>query len=245
MASEYLKWKYRDVKPDEPIVLTPQEKRRNWWRYNWWHVLLGVIVLIAAGNLLMHVLGIGQVQPDYQIAYVGSTPLPQDSVKALETAMAELGQDCNDDGRVVVKLHSYTDGNTVQDGNGAANSYAASVTLMADLTDCDSYFFLLEDPAQFQRNYQVLRRLDGTLPKDTDTDYESCYVAWTDCPALAALPLGEYSETILGREVEGSNQAVFSGLYLARRGFWTEETTDYPEESDALWDALTKGAVSP
>ena len=245
MASEYLKWKYRDVKPEEPIILTPQEKRRNWWRYHWWHVLLGGILLIAAGNLLMHILGIGRVQPDYQIAYVGSSPLPQDSVTALETALAELGQDCNGDGRVVVHLHSYTDGEAVQDGNGAANSYAASVTLMADLTDCDSYFFLLESPEQFQQDYQVLRRLDGSLPNETETDFASCYVAWNDCPVLSSLPLGGYTEQVLGQQTVGSNQEIFGGLYLARRGFWTEKTTDYPEACDALWEKLTEGAATP
>lgn len=30
MASEYLKQKYKDVKPDEKIGLTPAQKRRNW-----------------------------------------------------------------------------------------------------------------------------------------------------------------------------------------------------------------------
>ena len=38
MASEYLKKKYQDVKPDAPVELTPAEKRRNWWYYNKWYV---------------------------------------------------------------------------------------------------------------------------------------------------------------------------------------------------------------
>ena len=241
MASEYLKWKYRDVKPDEPIVLTPGEKRKNWWRYHWWHVLIGLVLLIAAGNLLMHVLGIGEKKPDYQIAYVGSAPLPRDAVNALEGALSELGRDCNGDGRVVVQLHSYTGGE--DDENSAGNAYAASVTLMADLTDCDSYFFLLEDPEQFQRNYQILRRLDGSLPEGAGS--EGCFLPWTDCPVLADLPLGDYTEQVLGQTVRGSNQEVFERLYLARRGFWNEKTADYPEACDALWETLTEGAVTP
>ena len=43
MASEYLKWKYRDVKPDEPIRLTRKEKALNWWHYHKWYVLLGIL----------------------------------------------------------------------------------------------------------------------------------------------------------------------------------------------------------
>ena len=35
MASEYLKWKYRDVKPDEPSPeLTGKEKLANWFHYS-------------------------------------------------------------------------------------------------------------------------------------------------------------------------------------------------------------------
>ena len=46
MASEYLKWKYRDVKPDAPLVLTPKEKRANWWHYHKWTLLSGVVVAV-------------------------------------------------------------------------------------------------------------------------------------------------------------------------------------------------------
>ena len=64
MASEYLKWKYRDVKPEEKRELTPAEKRANWWHYHKWHVALGAVLLLAAGSILWHVLGVGQPHPD-------------------------------------------------------------------------------------------------------------------------------------------------------------------------------------
>lgn len=244
MASEYLKWKYRDVKPDEPIQYTAAEKRRNWWHYHKWHVIIAAVLLLAAGNILYHVLGVGEVKPDYQIAYVGDGPLPDDTVKALESTIAALGQDCNSDGRVTVTLHQYVSGANSEDENGLYHAYAASVTLMADITECDSYFFLLDDPDGFQRDHQVLRRLDGTLPSDIDRDYESCYLAWSGCPVLTALDLGDYTEKLLDREISGSSQELMSGLYIARRGFWTDETTDYPDDCDRLWNELTKGALS-
>ena len=242
MASEYLKWKYRDVKPDEPIRYTPAEKRRNWWHYHKWHVAIGLVLALAAGNILYHVLGVGQVRPDYQIAYVGADPLPDGTAAALETALAELGRDCNGDGRVVVRLNQYVSGANAQDGDSLYYATAASTLLMADLTACDSYFFLLDDPDAFQENHQILRRLDGSLPADSDRDYASCYLPWTDCPALTGLDLGTYSEDLLGQEVSGNSQELLSGLYLARRGFWTENTADYADDCDALWAELTKGA---
>ncbi len=241
MASEYLKWKYRDVKPDVPRELTPKEKRANWWHYHKWHVLLGAVLLLAAGNILYHVLGIGQVKPDFQVAYVASDPLPEDTVSALERALASFGTDCNGDGQTVVRVNQYVSGDSENNSDAAMYAYAAGAKLMSDLTDCDSYLFLLEDPEAFQRNYQVLRRLDGTLPDELDTDYDSCYLLWSDCPALAELELGEYSEVVLGQQVTGDSQQLFSGLYVARRGFWTETTCAYPDQCDQLWAELTKG----
>ena len=52
MASEYLKWKYRDVKPRETKELTPAEKRKNWWHYHKWHILTGVVLAAALASLI-------------------------------------------------------------------------------------------------------------------------------------------------------------------------------------------------
>lgn len=240
MASEYLKWKYRDVQPDQPVELTPRQKRANWWYYHKWHVLLGVGLLAVGAYLGARLLGVGQTAPDYQVAYVGSAALPEDTVAALESALADLGTDCNGDGQVVVRLNQYVMGDS--SGEGAVYAYAGSTRLMADLDACESYFFLLEDPEAFQANYQVLRRLDGSLPEETDRDYESCCVAWSGCPVLRELPLGEYSEKILNQEFQGDSQERLAPLSVARRGFWTERTCSYSEECDALWDAITRGS---
>ncbi len=239
MASEYLKWKYRDVKPEPAVELTPRQKRANWWYYHKWYVFLGAGVLALGAYLTARAFGLGQVTPDYQVAYVGSAALPEDTVSALETSLAELGTDCNGDGQVVVRLNQYVMGDS--SGEGAAYAYAGSTKLMADLDSCDSYFFLLEDPEAFQENYQVLRRLDGSLPEETG-DYESCCLSWGGCPVLRALPLGEYTEKILTQEIRGDSQERLSSLYVARRGFWTERTCSASEECDALWDEITRGS---
>lgn len=239
MASEYLKWKYRDVKPEPAVELTPRQKRANWWYYHKWYVFLGAGVLALGVYLTARAFGLGQVIPDYQVAYVGSTSLPEDTAAALETALAELGTDCNGDGQVVVRLNQYVMGDS--SGEGAVYTYAGSTRLMADLEACDSYFFLLEDPEVFQENYQVLRCLDGSLPDASEQD-KSCWLSWSDCPVLRALPLGEYTETILGQEIHGDSQEQLSSLSVARRGFWTERTCSDFQECDALWDAITRGS---
>ncbi len=243
MASEYLKWKYRDVRPDQPVELTPKQKRANWWYYHKWYVLIGGLLLLTAGYLFARALGFGEVKPDYQVAYVGSAALPEDAASALETALAELGVDCSGDGKVVVQLNQYVTG-ADNSGDAAMYAYAGSAKLMADLESCDSYFFLLEDPEGFQKNYQVLRRLDGSDPADSGLDAEACCFPWAECPALRELDLGSYRETILGQELSGDSQELFAGLSLARRGFWTEKTTPYVDQCDELWDAITKEALS-
>ena len=240
MASEYLKWKYRDVTPVEHVELTKREKRRNWWHYHKWHVIIGVVLLCAAADVLCHMLGIGEIRPDYRIAYVGSAYLPDETVAALEAALSELGEDANGDGQTVVELRQYVDGGA-GDSDAAYYAMAASTKLMADITGRESYFFLLEDPEAFQANYHALRRLDGTLPTDVDRDWERCCVRWADCPALAGLDLGDYEETLLTQQYAGDNQSLLEGLYLARRGFWTEKTSANAEACDALWDVLTEG----
>lgn len=240
MASEYLKWKYRDVQPDQPVELTPRQKRANWWYYHKWHVLLGVGLLAVGAYLGARLLGVGQTAPDYQAAYVGSAALPEDTVAALESALADLGTDCNGDGQVVVRLNQYVMGDG--SGEGAVYAYAGSTRLMADLDACESYFFLLEDPEAFQANYQVLRRLDGSLPGETERDYESCFLAWSDCPVLQELPLGQYTEKLLDQEIRGDSQELLSSLWVARRGFWTERTCSHVQECDTLWDAITRGS---
>lgn len=241
MASAYLNWKFRDIQPDQPVELTPRQKRANWWHYHKWYVLLGAGLVALGLYLGARALGVGQTVPDYQVAYVGAAALPADTAAALESALAALGTDCNGDGRVVVRLNQYVMGDG--SGEGAVYAYAGSTKLMADLDACDSYFFLLEDPASFQTNYQVLRRLDGSLPQETDPDPAGCSLSWSACPALQALPLGTYTEKVLDQEIQGDSQALLASLSVARRGFWTERTCAYPQACDALWEKITEGSA--
>lgn len=152
MASEYLKWKYRDVRPDAPAERTKKQRLQNWWHYHKWHIGVGIAAVAIAGNLAWHALT--QVHPDYQIAYVGAYPLSEEEAAAWEERLSALGTDCGGDGRVVVRLNQYPTGGSGDDPMYAA---ASNVELMADLDACESYFFLLEDPDGFQRDWEVLR----------------------------------------------------------------------------------------
>jgi hypothetical protein len=236
MASEYLKWKYRDIKPDEPVVMTPAEKRKNWWHYHKWQVLLAAVLFASLVSIGRHALGLGETLPDYQIAYVGTDLLPEDTVLAIERAFSSLGEDLNGDGRVSVRLTQYAG------GGDAEATYLAGVSLMGDLLECQSYFFLLENPERFQEEYHSLCLLDGSLPAEGDNSAKNACIAWNRCPALAGQELGAYSYSLLGETISGDNAPLLEPLFLGRRGFWTEKTTEYPEGCEALWERLTEGA---
>lgn len=240
MASEYLKRKYKDVKPEEKRELTPAEKRKNWWYYHKWHIAIGLALTAMSAGLLLQVLGAGRRSPDYQVAYVGAHSLPEETAAALEAGFAALGEDLNGDGQVVVQLNQYPSDHGM-DGEAAL---AAQTALMADLVSCESYFFLMEDPEDFLREGQVLRRLDGSLPEEGEPAEDAC-LAWDRCPALAAMELGEYRYFLLGEEVSGDSRELVSGLFIGRRGFWTEKTCAYPDGCDALWEKIVEGAAAP
>lgn len=243
MASEYLKWKYRDVKPEEKRELTPAEKRANWWDYHKLHLALGAVLLLALGSIAWRVLGVGETAPDIQIAYVGADPLPNDTAAALSAAAGELFEGRDGGAAATVRINQYVTGAHAHEEDGLYYAYASSARLMADITSCDSYLFLLEDPEAFQRNYQVLRPLAGQSLQE-GAPWEDCVLAWDHCPVLAGLDLGSYKETLLGQEITGDSQERLAGLYIARRGFWTDKTTAFPEACDRLWETLTEGVAS-
>lgn len=238
MASEYLKWKYRDVKPRETRELTPAEKRKNWWYYHKWHVVIGAVLAAIAVGLIRNAMGVGQTKPDYYAAYVGEEALPDDTAAAIENAFACLGEDLNGDGEVIVFLNQYP--RSMEDPQAAM---AVQVRLMVDLSEYESSFFLLDDPERFQQEYRSLSLLDGSLPEEGDDSAQGKYLPWDQCPVLAGLDLGEYSYGPEGEKVTGDSNELVSKLFLARRGVWTEKNAPHPEGCEALWAALTEGAL--
>ncbi len=235
MASEYLKRKYQNEKPEEPVSYTRKEKAANWWYYHKWYVLLGVFILGIVLNIGYHMLGIGKVEPDYSFAYVGTSYLPEETVAALENALSAIAPDSNKDGRTVVCVRQYVDFGGGQTGD-ASYTYASTAALLADLERGESYFLLLEDPELFQEKYQVLSAADGSAQKD-----EVCFYSWPSCPVLASLELGTYEDTV--QKTGGSNQDLLSKLFIARRGFWAENAPENLADCDTLWNLLTEGAA--
>lgn len=228
MASEYLKWKYRDVKPDPPPrELTKKEKFLNFLDYYKWWLVVGAIGLLLLGNLIWSVLGIGEVRPDYSFAYVSKSELPPAQAETLETALATLGEDVNGDGQVVAELHQYVQGPGGDPETALYMQYAGSVTLIADIEAGESFFFLTDDPEELQNAYQLYAFPDGTPPAEDDYQVADKVIRWADSPALAGLEV---------------DQAAMEGIYIGRRVFYEDTKTEKHGPSEALWNVILEGA---
>ncbi len=247
MAGEYYRWLARDVKPEEKRELTREEKMKNWWHYHKWHLLIAAVVLILVLDVAQDILTQKRNQPDYTIAYIGSSYLPEDTVSQLTEALAQMGEDLNGNGGVQVDLRQYivyppdTEETTVT-STGSNMLYYAQVQLAADLETCESLIFLMENPDQFQEDYQILVYPDGSFPEETDGGNQPLYYAWSDCPVLKGLPLGNFQADTMNAVYTGASQDVLSALYIGRRGFWQANTPDNLEGCEALWLKLIQGA---
>ncbi len=212
---------------------------KNWWYYHKWYVICGAIAFAILAELVGNALGIWRKRPDFEIAYVGKTQLPEDAVLALEQAFASLAEDFNGDGRVIAQVNQYVS-NESADTNAAYFQMASQVTLMADITDCESYFFLTDDPESLQKEYLILAAPDGSAPPEADYSWEGKAIPWTDCPVLANMELGSYSTQLMGQEMNGENQELLSGLYIGRRCFPVKKQTKYADECGELWKLITR-----
>lgn len=218
MSSKYYEWLARNEKPEEKRELTPKEKRRNWWDYHKWHVAAAVALVLFAAFVVRDVMRNKRDVPDYQIAYVGSTYLSEETLASLEDALAQLGEDLSGNGLVEVTVNHYQVADQVA-------GYAGQIQLTTDVETNKSFIFLMDDPAGFQEKFGLLAYPDGTLPPEGETPSEELWYSWTECPVLAGLE---------------TDQEALSGMYIACRGAW--EKFDELEAYRAFWEKLTQGA---
>lgn len=213
---------------------------KNWWYYHKWYVIAGVVLVGILIDLIGNRLHLWSPVPDYQIAYVGA-PLPDDTVAALETAFEAVSKDMNGDGRVLVQINQYLTKTTEADTDAANAQTAAEVKLIGDITDCDSYFFVTDDPAQLQKGYHILANADGSPAAETDDSTDDKILPWDDT-VLAEQELGTYTATAFGQEVTGDNRELLSRLSVGRRSFYTDKTVDHYSDCESLWNSLRRSS---
>lgn len=245
MAGEYVRWLARDVKPREKQELTPEEKRRNWWDYHKWHVLIAILCVVLIGDVIYDAVQNSRNRPDYVVAYVGQTALPDSLRERLEEGLAQLGEDLNGNGKVQVQVRQFViaaeSKNPVFAMEDTERGYASSMLLQGNIETVESMIFLLEDPALFQATFPILCRADGTLVEDTPDSQVPLYYRWADCPALAGLELPNFEVAVISGTVEGDCQLALAELGVARRGLWDDGMNDSIRGAIALWERMTEG----
>lgn len=215
---------------------------KNWWYYYKWYVVCGVLLLCISIDLIGNAFGWFKKSPDIQIAYVGETRLPEETSAALEEVFASLAEDYNHDGEILVQINQFISGDPDNtDPDAASYRQASMITLMGDINDCESYFFLMENPDDIQKEFQVLAMPDGSCPGDTDFSAEGKVFQWKSCKLLSEKNLGTYTTILFGQEKSGSNQDLLADLYLGRRCFYNKRYSDYADECSQLWDILQRG----
>lgn len=240
MASEYLlkQAKQQSAQPEER-ERTPKEKWKNWWDYNKRFVLIGLALAALIGYAVWDSVVNALPEPDYQMAYVGEMGLPDDTVNALESALAEKGQDLNGDGEVLVQIEQYVLSSQME---SAQTLLGTQARLTGDFSTFQFVCFFLEDPASFQEKYGMLAYPDGRIPEEDTAPSEELWLAWKDCPVLAGMDLGSVNLSGTEQEILVENQQLLSEISIGRGVFmdgWKSENLD---AYAALWEAMTEGA---
>ena len=215
--------------PEPPREYTKKEKAANWWHYHWMIVVVVVLAVVFGVWIIKDT--VFQTRPDVQIAYVGTSDLPADTVTALQDALTPFCSDVNGDGKVVVQVDTYTvDFDAANESTDAYYQMAGVTRLSAELASGGkTYIFLLQDPEGFEAQTGALQYLDGTVPDDpetTDADWREMVYRWTDCPVLTGLDLGNYEGLTVMDDVTGTNQSVLANLYVGRSGGWEGEKVE-------------------
>ena len=159
----------KDIAPRKERQYTRKERWANWWDYNLkWVILIGIAAAFVAYNFIGQYFFV--TKPDHNVAVVAPYYLPEDTVNALQDALAAYGEDRNGDGKVVVTLNVYTldySDTETQTESAAYLTMAGTTKLAADVQGGLSSVFLLWDPAGFE-DPQALRsryyfRIGGSL----------------------------------------------------------------------------------
>ena len=209
----------KDIAPRRERQYTRKERWANWWDYNLkWVIIIGIAAAFVAYNFIGQYFFV--TKPDYNVAVVAPYYLPEDTVNALQDALAAYGEDRNGDGKVVVTLNVYTldySDTETQTESAAYLTMAGTTKLAADVQGGLSSVFLLWDPAGFEESTGSLRYLTALCPPPTATRTGGtwCTSGMTG-PVLAGLDLGDYGpDTTQSRS--GSSQEYMSQFYVGMR----------------------------
>ena len=203
--------------------LTQEQRRDNWWRYHWLHVLCCVLAMIALSGVFWE--RSTKEQYDCSVALVTRYAAVPSEIASLQAALEAVCPDVDGDGEVHVAVNAiqidYT--STALD-DAAIQVMTTNVDkLNSDFYTRQSGIFLLDDPENFQANHGALTYLDGSLPPEGAMDWENMTIPWVDWPG--------------GKDVELVN-CQGDRLWFARRIQTSAKDEKAFAGAQLLWDRI-------
>lgn len=203
--------------------LTRSQRRDNWWRYHWLHVLCGVLAVIVLCGVLWE--RSHREEYDASVALVTRYAVVPEEAASLQRALEAVCPDYDGDGQVHVAVNAIQIDYTSTDLDDAAIQVMTTNVdkLNSDFYTRQSGIFLLDDPENFQANHQALTYLDGSTPPENAMDWENMTRPFTDWPG--------------GGSVETVNLQP-DRLWFARRIMTSDKDEKAFACEQVLWDHM-------
>lgn len=211
------------VRPREMPDMTPQQRRDNWWRYHWLHVLIVVLAVITVTGVIWERLT--KERCDCSVALVTRYAATAEEIASIQGALERLCPDFDGDGEVHVAVNAiqidYT--STALD-DAAIQVMTTNVDkLNSDFYTRQSGIYLLDDPGNFQAAHGALARLDGSTPPEGALEWEKMTIPWQDWTGAAGVEL---------------DNCEADRLWFARRAAFDKADEAAFAGANALWAAM-------
>ena len=160
--------------------LSPRQRRDNWWRYHWLHVLCAALAVIALSGVIWE--RAHREIYDCSVAVVTRYAITPGEAASLRAALEKRCPDVNGDGEIHVAVNAIQIDYTSTDLDDAAIRLMESNVdkLNSDFYTRQSGIFLLDDPESFQANHAAMTYLDGSLPSEDAADWENMVRPWRE-----------------------------------------------------------------
>ena len=206
-----------------PEHMSPQQRRDNWWRYHWLHVLIVVLLVIVAAGVAWE--RSTKERYDCSVALVTRYAATPAEIASIQEALEAVCPDFDGDGEVHVAVNAIQIDYVTTDMDDATIQVMTTNVdkLNSDFYTRQSGIFLLDDPENFQMAHEALAWLDGSTPPEGTLDWEDMTIPWKDWAGSAQVELDN---------CDGDR------LWFARRAAFDESDEAAFMGANALWEIL-------
>lgn len=149
------------------LNMSREEKRKNWWDYNKWFVVLGLIAVIMIFYYTYQ--HITYVEPDYHVAFLTQVSIEDKALGDLADHLEQYGEDRNGDGEVKIEVVLYANDGVSSEAYAAdylENLEVFHSKYISDYNDCLSMLWIIDEASYEMIGAQVedvYRPFDSSL----------------------------------------------------------------------------------